>query len=339
MNDDVIFKIRNLTCRYIDNNPDELLNINKLNLDQEYVEKLLGKKIAKLDFNNRQKLLNVLNEKQSLSSDDREKDPIIRNWKQVDSLVKRLSPQLKISKLDIYRNKLTMIVGRSGCGKSTLLETLGLMNKTFDDNSQITFYPFGLKGKNFDYQQLWKKENRKKIADVRRKYLSFIFQRTNLMPNFKNKENACISNLLHGDSLKNSEYDAKLFGDSVKMEKNWLDKYPNQLSGGQQQRIAFIRAILPKYSVLFGDEPTGNLDEKTSEDVMNNVREKGVSSVIVTHNIDLALKYSDQIIFLEPNGINIEPKIFNSVQNGGGRVWKNWSRSNLKKELNNLMNR
>jgi len=225
-------------------------------------------------------------------------------------------PVLEIEKLSISKGKLVVIIGLSGAGKSTLLETLGLMNNTINKESSIKFLPNN--NETYQFERIWEDENAESIFKVRRKHFSFIFQSTNLMPNFTVYENICLTQMLQGKSkseaMEKAEHCMKLIGLS-EVEKN---KKPYEISGGQAQRVAFVRAITPEFSVLFGDEPTGNLDEKNSWDLMHILKDKVIdgdkTAVIVTHNIDLALEFADQIIMITKpgtHGIIEEENVFN----------------------------
>lgn len=231
---------------------------------------------------------------------------------------------LDVKNLSISKGKLVVIFGVSGSGKSTLLETLGLMNNTINNGSSIIFLPKPNESYHFD--KIWDIKNNERIFQVRREHFSFIFQSTNLMPNFTVYENICITQMLQGksskDSIKKAEYYMGLLG----LEDIEKDKKSFEISGGQAQRVAFVRAITPELTVLFGDEPTGNLDEKNSWDLMQLLKEKVVSrdrtAIIVTHNIELAVEFADQIIMItKPNqhGTIKSENIF--LRNSSNNVW------------------
>ncbi|MGB1206062.1 MAG: ABC transporter ATP-binding protein [Chitinophagales bacterium] len=219
---------------------------------------------------------------------------------------------LHIEKLDIERGKIIVLLGKSGAGKSTILETLGLMNNTANEAKntqnkklQLAFMPEKNKGKQFDIAKLWQANKQAELSEIRNEYLSFIFQNTNLMPNFTAYENICITQMLQNVSQEEAVAHAKKMMKAIDLGEVDEEKQAHELSGGQRQRIAFVRAITPRFSILFGDEPTGNLDEITSNILMNMLTQniKGNknnqrTAIIVTHNIDLALKYADQIILI-----------------------------------------
>lgn len=221
---------------------------------------------------------------------------------------------LKIEELVIPRGEMVFIVGQSGCGKSTILETLGLMNNTMLASNDSKFLFHAPDGVDVDYQALWRmKDNNDRLSEIRRNYFSFIFQQTNLMRNFNIYENIAITKMLQGASetecrrvtneilkevaldefvvMRNGGWDAtsKVFGRA------------NEASGGQQQRMAFARAMVAQYNILFCDEPTGNLDPDTADMLMNYLRtelnkREGNTAIIVSHDMTLATKYGDRIV-------------------------------------------
>jgi ABC-type lipoprotein export system ATPase subunit len=219
-----------------------------------------------------------------------------------------IAPVLHIKELELKKGKFIAVLGESGTGKSTFLETIGLMNKTFQNHGKEEIL-FLTKNNKYDVKELWNNKSEQIISHVRNKHFSFVFQKTNLMNNFSWVDNICITLM-----LQNVEYKVCLEKMKDKLESLNLqslykgkdkDKLPTALSGGQRQRIAFLRAILPNFTILFGDEPTGNLDEENSDMLMKvllqNITEEK-SAVIVTHNINIALKFADQILLITKVG-------------------------------------
>jgi len=218
---------------------------------------------------------------------------------------------LQIDELNIPQGEIVFIVGQSGCGKSTILETLGLMNNTMlaESDTKFDFFPDSEK---LDYLGIWNKPN-KLLSKIRLDYFSFIFQQTNLMRNFNIYENIAITKMLQNttevqckrsttDILRNVGLDEFLTMNNGAWNKQSkvFDK-AHEASGGQQQRIAFARAMVSDYEILFCDEPTGNLDPKTADKLMSYLREEvkkkgGSTAIIVSHDLKLAAKYGDRIV-------------------------------------------
>lgn len=226
---------------------------------------------------------------------------------------------LAIDNLEIKSGEITFIVGVSGAGKSTMLETIGLMNDTFpsdmkkgDMSIYFNVYDSAL-GKvekvNITDPNIWDDtlENMAVREKIRKDNYSFIFQNTNLMPNFSALENVCITDMLNGHCFEEAYLKALLIFKTLGLGDLDLSISPQNVSGGQRQRIAFARALIPDYRVLFGDEPTGNLDRKTSIEVMGILHDyikatqsnnNSTSTVIVSHDLELAVRYADRIIVI-----------------------------------------
>ena len=207
---------------------------------------------------------------------------------------------LEIEHLTIPKGKKIFIVGESGIGKSTILETLGMMNNTIVPDSRTRFEFFESEGKSIDLKDMWNKRD-KLLSDFRLKNYSFIFQSTNLMKNFTAFENIAFTRMLQGFSQFSSFQRTKKVLEDLGLEHVDEKRMAQELSGGQQQRLAFARAILPDFTVLFGDEPTGNLDAENAIRVMEILNAKlneheGASAIIVSHDMHLAVSFADVII-------------------------------------------
>ena len=206
---------------------------------------------------------------------------------------------LEIKDLVLPKGKKIFIVGESGIGKSTILEVLGLMNNTIVSSENSKFLFFDEAGQTIDLLSLWRNNDDDDLSDFRLKHFNFIFQSTNLMRNFTAYEN--ISRMLQGYSQTDSFAKASVMLEDLGLGHIGVDRMAQELSGGQQQRLAFARAILPDFTVLFGDEPTGNLDSDNAVKAMELLSGKlneleGSSAVIVSHDMHLSVAFADMII-------------------------------------------
>ena len=179
----------------------------------------------------------------------------------------------------ITKNSITSIVGSSGCGKSTLLNVLGLLDSNFE--GQFLFE--GKATKTFSSNQL---------SNIRNKKIGFIHQFFNLIPELSVLENVILPGLIskNNESIVNKEA-CELLDIFGILEKK--DIKPNKLSGGEQQRVASARALINKPDLILADEMTGNLDEDTSDEIINFflkfIKSNNISFLYVTHN----QKYAD----------------------------------------------
>jgi ABC-type lipoprotein export system ATPase subunit len=209
-------------------------------------------------------------------------------------------PVLHIKSLAIPRSKLIFVIGVSGIGKSTFIETLGFMNRTIASAPAMSLkYHRAGQSSTQELKNAWDLSDNE-LSDFRRQNFSFIFQNTNLMPNFTAGENMMFSLLLQGKSISESKEKVIEVMKLLSLDAAIFDKKITELSGGQRQRLAFVRAITSEFNVLFGDEPTGNLDEKTASDLMVVLKRilvtENKTGIIVSHDLDLALKFADEII-------------------------------------------
>ena len=192
--------------------------------------------------------------------------------------------------LDIERGKFTAIIGTSGSGKSTLLHMLGGLDTPSEGSVRVG---------DTELAAL----NSEQATIFRRKQIGFIFQNYNLVPVLSVWENIILP-----ISLDGRRPDRKFILQVVKLlglEKK-LDSLPNQLSGGQQQRVAIARALASKPSIILADKPTGNLDTRTSDDVIGLLkmtgREFDQTIVMITHNPEIA-QMADRVIRIEDGHI------------------------------------
>ena len=179
--------------------------------------------------------------------------------------------------VSILEGEFVSIMGSSGSGKSTLMNIIGCL----DVPSSGDYFFKDDKISNF---------NSNKLAELRNKEIGFIFQNFNLLPRLNALENVVLPLLYSG---KNQKERNKLAFEALKDVglKDRIHHKPNQLSGGQQQRVAIARAIINKPSLLLADEPTGALDSKTTEDVLDlfdKLHRSGITIVLVTHEDEVA---------------------------------------------------
>ena len=182
--------------------------------------------------------------------------------------------------LDIHRGEFVALMGASGSGKSTLMNMLGCLDRP----TRGTYLLDGI-----DISKL----DRNELADLRNQKLGFVFQGFNLLSRTTALENVELP-MLYGRHRKHSTKEIRERAmhclDIVGLSKRF-DHFPNQLSGGQQQRVAIARGLVNEPQVLLADEPTGNLDSKTSVEVMGvfqRLNDQGISIVMVTHELDIA---------------------------------------------------
>ena len=188
------------------------------------------------------------------------------------------------------KGKFTAIMGPSGSGKSTLMHCIaGLDSLT---SGSVTIGGVDLSGL-----------NDKELTKLRRDQVGFVFQAFNLIPTLSAEENIVLPLSLGGQTGDRAWIDRVI--DTIGL-RDRLDHRPSELSGGQQQRVAVARALASQPSVIFADEPTGNLDSKTGQEVLTFMRravsELGQTIVMVTHDA-VAASYADRIVFLKDGKI------------------------------------
>jgi putative ABC transport system ATP-binding protein len=194
---------------------------------------------------------------------------------------------LKGIDLEIERGDYIAIMGPSGSGKSTLMNLLGCLD-TPTSGSYIL--------NNKDVSKMADDE----LADIRNKEIGFVFQTFNLLPRTTALENVALPMVYAGLSKNDREVRAKEVLTNVGLEDR-MDHKPNQLSGGQRQRVAVGRALVNHPSIILADEPTGNLDSKTSLEIMalfDAIHKQGNTVIIVTHEEDIAA-YAHRVIRLK----------------------------------------
>ena len=191
----------------------------------------------------------------------------------------------------INKGEIVALVGASGSGKSTLLQLLGLLDRPTSGTIQID----GVAAET---------ANDEARTLLRRHKIGFIYQFHFLQPEFSALENVMIPQMIAGKSVRDATSHAEALLTSVGLSHRF-DHRPARLSGGEQQRVAIARAMANNPALILADEPTGNLDPSTSDDVfallMKRVKEQQSAALIATHNLDLA-KRMDRVLYLK-NGI------------------------------------
>lgn len=188
---------------------------------------------------------------------------------------------LKGVSLDIEKGEVVSIVGASGAGKTTLLQILGTLDHpTKEAGTELVI----------DGQKVLGLKDRE-LSRFRNRHLGFIFQFHQLLPEFSAVENVCIPAFIAGKGKAESEVEAKKLLDFLGLLHR-IDHKPGELSGGEQQRVAVARALINRPSVVFADEPSGNLDTASADNLHQlffSLRDEfGQTFVIVTHNEELA---------------------------------------------------
>lgn len=180
--------------------------------------------------------------------------------------------------LHIQKGEVVSIVGASGAGKTTLLQILGTLDKPTSGRVTID---------GVDVNVL----NERQLSDFRNKHIGFVFQFHQLLPEFTAIENVMLPALIGGESKSKAEKDALDLLEFLNLSHR-IDHKPSEMSGGEKQRVAIARALINHPSVVFADEPSGNLDSHNAMELQNlffSLREKyGQTFVIVTHDMNLA---------------------------------------------------
>ncbi len=206
--------------------------------------------------------------------------------------------------ISINRNEYVAIMGPSGSGKSTLMNILGCL----DTPTEGSYFLNGTDVSNMDDNML---------SDIRNREIGFIFQSFNLLPRYNAMENVALPLIYSGIPRQERERRAIEALNNVGLGER-MEHKPSELSGGQRQRVAIARALINRPSIILADEPTGNLDTKTSIDIMmlfEQIYKEGNTVIIVTHEEDIA-KYARRIIRLrdgkiESDSTNNDRTVFN----------------------------
>lgn len=215
---------------------------------------------------------------------------IVKNY-QVGTVIVRA---LRSVSVDIGKNEYVAIMGPSGSGKSTLMNILGCLDTP-------TKGKYVLNGTDVS------KMADDQLAEIRNKEIGFVFQTFNLLPRYTALENVTLPLIYAGIARHEREAIAIKSLDEVGLADRMHHK-PNELSGGQRQRVAIARALVNNPSIILADEPTGNLDSKTSYDIMgllDKIHDSGNTVIVVTHEEDIAL-HAHRIIKLMDGEISMD---------------------------------
>lgn len=197
-------------------------------------------------------------------------------------------PVLKDVNLTIDEGDYVAIMGPSGSGKSTFMNILGCLDRPTKGEYKL------------DNQSV-KSLDRNELAKLRNKTIGFVFQGFNLLARSSLLDNVSLPLVYASDSKSLRDDKSKKLLEKVGLGK-YLHSKPNQISGGQQQRVAIARALVNQPRIILADEPTGNLDSKTSEEIMalfDSLNKEGITIIIVTHENDIADHASRQVRFLD----------------------------------------
>tara|TARA_B100000674_G_scaffold60639_1_gene42123 strand:- start:3718 stop:4401 length:684 start_codon:yes stop_codon:yes gene_type:complete len=198
--------------------------------------------------------------------------------------------------VDIKRNEYVSFMGASGSGKSTLMNIIGCLDSPTGGKYKLN---------NKDVSNMSENE----LADIRNKEIGFVFQTFNLLPRASALDNVALPLVYAGYSTSQRKDLAMKALEDVDLVDRATHK-PNELSGGQRQRVAIARALVNNPSIILADEPTGNLDSKTSYSIMDLfslLHEKGNTIIMVTHEEDIA-EYSKRIVRLKDGLISSDKK-------------------------------
>lgn len=213
--------------------------------------------------------------------------------KKINKIYKGKTENIHILKdldLKVEEGEFISILGKSGSGKSTLLNVIGMLDSI--DSGEI-----------FIEEKQIDRKNSENVDEIKNKKIGFVFQFHYLLPEFTALENVMLPALLKGGDKKETEEKAKRLLKEVGLENRFYHK-PSELSGGEKQRAAISRALINDPEILLADEPTGNLDEDTAQEITQilkiSAHEQGKCVVVVTHSNELA-RQAD-VVFNLKNG-------------------------------------
>ena len=193
---------------------------------------------------------------------------------------------------EIEKKEICCLLGTSGSGKSTLLNLMAGLEKPTKGEVKI---------KNYNLERL----NEKQLAKLRQKYIGFVFQSYNLLEHFTALENVTLPLIFKGVPKAAREKKAKALLKAVGLGER-MNHRPSQMSGGQQQRVSIARAFISNPEIVYADEPTGNLDTRTSIEIMDLItgmaEEFKQTLIIVTHDLEIA-RYANRVIYIKDGNV------------------------------------
>ena len=222
---------------------------------------------------------------------------ILKDIKKEFQLGQQKVKALKGINLEVDKNDFVSIMGPSGSGKTTLMNIVGCLDTPSSGNYYLN-------------NQLVSELDEDSLARIRNKEIGFVFQSFHLLAKNSALDNVLLPMKYAGTDINEATERTKYILEQVGLSDR-INHGPSELSGGQQQRVAIARALVNKPSILFADEPTGNLDSKTGDDVMNlfkELNEEGQTIILITHEEDIA-KQSRRIINIKDGLIESDTKI------------------------------
>ena len=220
-----------------------------------------------------------------------------KNIKRVFEVGSETVNALKGIDLNVESGEFISIMGPSGSGKTTLMNIIGCLDTPSS-------------GEYFLNNQLVNELDEDQLAIIRNKEIGFVFQSFHLLAKNSALNNVLLPMKYAGADMNDAEKRAKYVLDQVGLSDR-INHGPSELSGGQQQRVAIARALVNKPSILFADEPTGNLDSKTGEDVMNlfkGLNQEGQTIILITHEEDIAMQ-SKRIVNIKDGLIESDERV------------------------------
>ena len=228
--------------------------------------------------------------------------------KKISKSFKQGSQNLEVLKgvdLEIMPGEIVALIGPSGSGKSTLLQIAGLLDRPSKGEILLDDMKCGKLGDGMR-------------TALRRDYLGFVYQYHNLLADFDATENVMLPQLIAGINARTAREKSRWLLERLGLGKR-LKHRPAELSGGEQQRVAIARALANTPKLLLADEPTGNLDPKTSESVflelLSIVKETGLSALIATHNFELADKMDRKVKLQDGKLVDLRAQVFAPGEN------------------------